>query len=114
MYGKRIALLRSERGLTQRALSQTLKIATSTISMYEQENREPDLAIIIKIAEHFNVSVDFLLGVTNERGRYGNNLLISSDDERSLLETYRALDNVGRGEVRGYILGYAAKANNEK
>jgi len=114
MYGKRIAQLRSEQGLTQRELAQTLKIATSTISMYEQQNREPDIAIIVKIAEHFNVSVDYLLGTTQERGRYGDNLLVSSDDERALLETYRSLSAVERGEVRGYVLGYAAKAKNDK
>ena len=80
--------------------------------MYEQENREPDIAILIRIAEFFNVTIDYLLGTSAERGRYGDNILVSSDNEKALVEAYRSLDEIERSEVRGYLLGYAARAKN--
>ena len=108
MYGKIIAALRNERKLTQREFAQTLKIATSTISMYEKENREPDIATIVKIAEYFDVSVDYLLGVSRERGRYGENLLVCCEAERALLGAFRTMDENERCELRGFLRGFEA------
>lgn len=56
-----IKRLREENGLTQAELAQALKIARSTIGMYEQGKREPDFESLEKIADYFNVSMSLFL-----------------------------------------------------
>ncbi len=54
--------LRESRGLTQKQLSAALKISISSISMYENGNREPDLETLETIADYFNVDINRLTG----------------------------------------------------
>ena len=69
--GKRIAMLRKEKGLGQKQLASHLKVSVSTISNYEQSVHSPDLSTLGKLADLFEVSADYLLGRTDNR----NNLL---------------------------------------
>jgi transcriptional regulator with XRE-family HTH domain len=54
--------LREQQNLTQIELAKTLKLADSTISLYESDKREPDYETLKKIADFFSVTVDYLLG----------------------------------------------------
>jgi transcriptional regulator with XRE-family HTH domain len=65
-YGDRIALLREKRGLTQEELSNKIGISRAALSHYETNRREPDYETINKIANFFNVTVDYLLGRTDQ------------------------------------------------
>lgn len=65
--GKRIAMLRKERGWGQKQLASYLKVSVSTISNYEQSVHSPDLSILSKLADLFEVSADYLLGRTDNR-----------------------------------------------
>ena len=58
----KIKELRKEKKITQDKLAKDLKIARSTLAMYEINKSEPDQATLIKIADFFGVSVDYLLG----------------------------------------------------
>ncbi|MCT6891076.1 MAG: helix-turn-helix domain-containing protein [Lactobacillus sp.] len=60
--GQRIASLRKEKNLSQNATAKKLNISTSTLSMYETGNREPNNEILSKIADFFGVTTDYLLG----------------------------------------------------
>ena len=62
MIGRTLKLLRKRYGYTQDDLAKKIGTAPSTISMYEQEKREPDLDTINKIAKLFGVSIDYLFG----------------------------------------------------
>lgn len=57
-----LKLLRKERKLTLKELANTIGIAESTLSLYENGKRKPDFETLNKFAEYFHVSVDFLLG----------------------------------------------------
>lgn len=61
MLGARIALLRRQAGLSQRALAAALKVSPSAVGMYEQERRIPSTALLVEMARLFGVSTDFLL-----------------------------------------------------
>lgn len=63
--GQRIKELREEKGITQSDFAATLNIARSTLSQYESNQRTPNDEIKLKIAEFFNVSLDYLLCKTN-------------------------------------------------
>lgn len=58
--------LRTSSGYTQSEMAEKLGIAKSTISMYENGNREPDFETLELIADFFNVDIDYLLGRTDK------------------------------------------------
>ena len=58
--------LRTSSGLTQAEIAEKLGISRSTIGMYETGAREPDFETLEKIADFFNVDIDFLLGRTDK------------------------------------------------
>ncbi|MDF9482603.1 helix-turn-helix transcriptional regulator [Bacillus cereus] len=67
MFGNKLHSLRKERKLRQEDMAKHLGIARTTYAMYEQGNREPDYTTLQKLADFFNVSVDYLLGRTDEK-----------------------------------------------
>ena len=62
----RLRELRKQRGIKQLELCKALGIAQSTLSGYETNQYEPDNKTLEKIADYFGVSVDYLLGRTDE------------------------------------------------
>lgn len=64
-FGKRLAVLRNKKGLSQAEFARVLGMGQSTIAMYETDKRLPDAATIKKLADYFNVTVDYLLGWTD-------------------------------------------------
>lgn len=69
-FGKILKSLREERGMSQQALAETLKVKRSTIGNYEQGTRSPDMETLEVIADYFNVDMDFLYGKTAIPNRY--------------------------------------------
>ena len=65
ILGSNIKYLREENNLSQKELASILNIANSTLSQYESGDRVPSDDIKIKIANQFNVSLDYLLGRTS-------------------------------------------------
>lgn len=59
----RLKELRKSHKLTQQKLADKVGLSRSAISMYETDNSEPDINILTKFADFFNVSVDYLLGI---------------------------------------------------
>lgn len=66
-FGARLRTLREEQGLYQKDLAEKLNLTQKTISNYENNERFPDQKTLHKIADLFNVSIDFLLGRTEIR-----------------------------------------------
>ncbi|MDA3733613.1 helix-turn-helix transcriptional regulator [Niameybacter massiliensis] len=64
--GTRVKELRLYHGLSQSELSKILNIGNSTLSMYESNSRIPGDDVKQKIADYFNVSIDYLLGRDGE------------------------------------------------
>ena len=62
----RLKEIRRKRGISQVKLAMELHTTQNTISRYETGDREPGIAELIKIADYFNVSVDYLLGRTED------------------------------------------------
>lgn len=66
MFALRLKELREQKGLSQKAFSMKLGVSQSTVGMWESKKREPNFETAKKIADFFNVSVDYILGRTNE------------------------------------------------
>lgn len=60
IFGKRLKLLRNEKGLSQQKLGKLLGFCNQTISFWENGEREPDLDTLLQIAHFFEVSLDEL------------------------------------------------------
>lgn len=60
--GEKIKELRLEKNLSQAELSKLLSIDKSTIAKYETNVREPKVYILWKIADYFEVTLDYLVG----------------------------------------------------
>ncbi len=60
----RLKEIRKQKHISQVRLSMELNLAQNTLSQYETGAREPDFQTLVAIADYFNVSVDYLLGRT--------------------------------------------------
>lgn len=65
MLQKRLVELRDKHNLTQEDIANYLNVARTTYAMYEQGNREMDYVTIIKLADRYKVSLDYLFGRSN-------------------------------------------------
>ena len=68
MIGERLLDLRKDAGLTQDELAEILNINKHSISSYERDKSEAPDAIKIAMAKYFNVTVDYLVGLTDTPG----------------------------------------------
>ena len=66
--------LREDRNISRKDLAAFLNISVSTLGMYEQRRREPNVDMLIKLADYFNVSLDFLVGRTSNNEERKNML----------------------------------------
>lgn len=65
MFGDRLKKLREEKNMYQKDLANILGVSAGAIGMYENNKRTPDFDILKKIADVFDVTIDYLLGRTN-------------------------------------------------
>ena len=63
----RIKMLREEKGLNQIELGKIINVSGQALGMYENEKRDLSTDAVIKLAEYFNVSTDYLLGKSDLR-----------------------------------------------
>lgn len=66
-FGSILKKLRTEKNITQEELSKILNVSRPTIGRYEINERFPDHENLIKLSKFFNVSIDYLLGLTDIR-----------------------------------------------
>ena len=89
MISRRIKELRLENHMTQKELSDYLNLTPKMISFYELGQRVPPSDIILKLAEKFNVSTDYLLGKT--KTKQSDLPSLTPKDERQIA---RDLENI--------------------
>lgn len=63
----KLKLLREEKNLLQEELGKVIGVSGRAIGNYEKGTRDMSTEIVIKLANFFNVSTDYLLGKSNER-----------------------------------------------
>ena len=70
MYQNRLRDLREDRDLKQKDLADLLKIHQTTYSDYELARLNIPISVLHALADFYNVSIDYLLGRTNEKQPY--------------------------------------------
>ncbi|HDK7218151.1 TPA: helix-turn-helix transcriptional regulator [Clostridium botulinum] len=89
MFGDRLKELREEKEMTQEELGKLLNVSRQTISGYEAGAIEPSISNLVKLANIFNISLDYLLCRTKER--YNLNLKDKKNKEL-LLDLIKVID----------------------
>ena len=67
MLNERIRELRGSRGISQIQLANKLGVTKQSVSNWENDNILPSIEMLVKIANFFEVSTDYLLGLDNKR-----------------------------------------------
>lgn len=90
-FGNKLKQLRLQAGLTQKQLAERVKVTKSVISYYELQERYPSPEMLIKLANIFHVSTDFLLGIEKQQTLDVSGL--DEEDVRLLQHTISVLRN---------------------
>lgn len=69
-FSERLQQLKAERNILQKNIATDNNISLRAYQYYERGEREPNLTVLIKLARYFNVSIDYLVGETNDPKRY--------------------------------------------
>lgn len=67
IFSERLKQLRSEKQILQKDIAKYLEVTVRTYQYYESGELEPDLEKLVKLADLFNVSTDYLLGRRSEK-----------------------------------------------
>lgn len=92
----KIHKLRVHKSMTQKELSSALGVSVVSLQCWENGSKKPSMGAIISLSRLFNVTTDYLLGVSQN---HGIDISLLSTPERKLLEDYRALDSYGKKTV---------------
>ncbi len=99
--------LREEKGVTQKQLADVIAVSQQSINKYENHNIEPDISTLIKMAEFFDTSVDYIIGHSKIRRKI--EIIRSYDlnsEESKLVDEYRKLSHKQRKSIELIIENY--------
>ena len=118
-FAEKLKYLRKEKNLSLLRLSEQLYVSDAAICKWETGATEPTASNIIKIADFFEVSSDYLLGLENDCGakKYdAPNIVVEdlSKDEKELLDIFRSLSHGHGLQVLEYARYFADRENNIK
>ena len=84
--------LREDASISQKALADAIGVSQQSVNKYENHNIEPDIETLIRIADFFNTSVDYLIGHSSVRRRIEEVRVFELNErEICVLEQYRIL-----------------------
>lgn len=104
--GKTISKLRSNKGLSQRDFASLIGVSNGAVGMWETNKRQPDLEMVLKIADYFNVSTDYLLGhkETYSNKNIQNSVLLDlSKKDVKIISSYKKLQPENQKRLEDYI-----------
>ena len=93
MFHNALNALIEEKGITPYRVAKDLGIHQGTMGKYAKGNNVPEAKNLTKIAEYFNVSVDYLLGKTDK------NIELTEGVEYAFFEGYKQLDDEDKAEL---------------
>lgn len=101
-----IRKLRKSRDLTMKQFGEMMGVSESAISLYENNKAQPDINMMYKMADYFDVSIDFLLGRKTDESKEKK-----TDDK--LVADILSLTEEEKTLVEGYVSGIKARRKNK-
>lgn len=115
LFSDRLKSLRNAKGLTQGDLANQTGLKQSSIAMYETGKRKPKIEVLERLADFFNVDIDYLVGKSDKTTKIlvepspspapaqpvtrGDMLMLTDKREITHIQKYRALDERGKDNV---------------
>ncbi len=87
MFGEKIKQLRENANLYQKELADVLNVTSQTISGWEINRTTPDYDTLVKIANYFNVSTDYLLNNEKKASEYEDKLIEKEALRKALINS---------------------------
>ena len=108
--------LRQEKGLTQAQLADILNYTQGNISGWESGAVEPKASALIIIANFFNVTIEYLLGISDdfEKSTIKTISDTSTEQERELLRYFRELSPYLKGMTLDAVKSWAKKSGDDE
>lgn len=104
---KNLKQLREAASVSQKQLANAIGVSQQSINKYENHKIEPDIGTMIRIADYFNTSVDYLIGHTEiQRKIEATSVWELNDEERKILCGYRKLSAKKRKSIAMIIDSY--------
>ena len=99
--------LREEAGISQKALADAIGVSQQSVNKYENHNIEPDIETLIRIADYFHSSVDYLIGHSCIRQKAVKTQAHELTSEECFhIERYRRLNDNQKGCINTLIDSY--------
>lgn len=100
MFPKRLKYLRNEKGLSQQNMADYLGISRQGYGKYEDGKSEPDHKTLVKLANYFNVTTDYLLGKSDQPHLSEEEAFEAFINDPSLERWYRELPKSDEEDLR--------------
>lgn len=104
MFGEILRKERKAKKKSLREMSKDLEISFSALGKYERGENEPDISTLIKLSNYFDVSVDYMLGLSNikninsvqmlshDRELFDNMRVLNPDEQKVVLEIVNSIN----------------------
>ncbi|MDD5852588.1 MAG: helix-turn-helix transcriptional regulator [Lachnospiraceae bacterium] len=114
-FNNTLRSMRKDAGLSQQELGDRLGISKSAVSMYERGERTPDLELLERIADFFDVDLTYMVGsekkitkltgteADDEAADQGGALTLLSAEERAVIKAYRLASADTRAAARAVL-----------
>lgn len=107
----RIKFLREEKGLYQKDLAKLLDVSIPAINYYENEKRALDTESASKLADYFNVSIDYLLGKSDIRNQKEINI---EEADVAFASGIKALNETNKAIIKSTMEALLAKQEKDE
>ncbi len=120
-FALRLFTLRKKKKLTQADVAEELKLTRTAYTKYETDGARPDQASLVRLAELFDVTVDFLVGkegtdIPEAELQNATAVIALSPEEEELIHTFRQLTDTQRSlllQTERELLGIVCKEETE-
>jgi len=100
--------LRESAAVSQKQLAEAIGVSQQSINKYENHNIEPDISTLIRIADYFDTSVDYLIGHTTVRHKLENVTKYELNTEEQLVvDGFRKLSKKQKACIMTVIDSYS-------
>ena len=110
-FSEKSKYLRAEKNLSQVQLAEALNVSKACISMIEIGKNEPTANTLIRYADFFEVSTDYLLGREDDFGNVSVPAPSMSADAQELLRIFESLDPMHREQILEYARYFLDRAS---
>lgn len=103
---KNLRILRLNKGISQQQLADIMGTSQQSVNKYENHNVEPDISALIKLADYFETTIDYLVGHTSAGVSNIVEEIEPTKEEVALIRKYRCLSKDEKESIQLILKNY--------